>query len=1370
MKPLAARDLAGPAVRPRRAIALAAAPVLAGLVGVAGPAPAALAQTAGTWRGLSADVDPDGTGPLPLTEGFARYNNPANWSTGVVPRNPGDAATFAGLGARSVYLDQSVSLDRIDFRSPQGTFITPAPRAPAGPGDFVPASNASITLTGPATINAVNTPPDRRVPGVFDPVNIIFTPVRGTDGLTKTGDGLLALTAANSFTGGLRINGGRLVTAGPAGLPGDAILGAPGGPVSLDGGGQLVLVSNTTTDRTFNVGFGGGEIVVNPGTTFNHSGFTSGPGPVVVRGAARTLTGETSIGGPLTLRGGTTLDGPGTFRFTPTVRVEGDLSLGPAGAGQVAAVNVDRLNNGGALDLAGVKVNAAVNAQGFSERVGATAIRGTTALTLRTATGSTGAATSAVLNLGQLDRRDRAGLYLGGANLGRDPIFFGGPSAPMGQSTVLVDNAFSLPGTSPPGPDGIRIPWAYANAASPAGGTYGIEDPNLTVVDYRDLNGFVAKPLSAYDSGFTAGPANFPGPDVRLTASAALPGNSTAGTTVNALVLADDATPDGTGITLSRGTIVSAVLRVAGGEVLSAFAGVTATGNRPNTAGNVIDVPLNFDGREAVFNTPAALRVRGGLFNADGLTKNGNQPLYLSDVQGGINGQVTVNGGALVIDADQTQGDNLLGSGFLPTRFYGGTASQAPDGSPLGTPADVTDAPYGTPSAGLEVRFGRRDFGGRGDVSSRSPQAFIYHDLAFDGPGGGFITNAGQPVGPVGQSPNGFLLLGGQVDVAAGSSLTLTRPLGADESGVAFAAGATRMPTVVGQTGRVTGGGALVIEDSQRVVLDATSTYTGGTTLNPGGTRTGGFDPVVEVYRDAAFGTGPVTVDGPAVLRTSPNRPVRLANAIDINDAALNRTALTFESNGALELAGVVDARNAADGSRAFLAFNGPAPVTMSGPVVGDGFIRTGTGRLVLAGDNSFRDALFLGFTGANGVPLPGGTTVVQSDGALGRPTNGVQVVTGNTLDFDGTATVGGLRTGTATDDFGRAPLLVVRGTGVGGGTSGGPNGIGAVRSFGGANAFGGDVLLSRSAGGSSQASVAVLSAADRLDVAGAIGSDAAAPAGLRKIGAGTLSTTRLELSSLNVAAGRVQVASGGPTVRPSQRAASVLQAIPTFGPGGGTPQLDLTNGALLIDVAVPVPGGAIRDLIRAAYAGPAGAWTGAGITTSDGDLTRLGLGYLDGGDLPAGSRSDDDSFAGLDPAAGDVVIALTLFGDADLDGRVTKADFLRLAGAYGRGVAGNPSGGPAGSGLWGGGDFNYDGAVNAADLNLLLGNFGATVGGGFAGVSAADRAFVNAFAAALAATPVPEPAGVAGLLGGATVLLGRRRTARASVGGGGLA
>ncbi len=188
-----------------------------------------------------------------------------------------------------------------------------------------------------------------------------------------------------------------------------------------------------------------------------------------------------------------------------------------------------------------------------------------------------------------------------------------------------------------------------------------------------------------------------------------------------------------------------------------------------------------------------------------------------------------------------------------------------------------------------------------------------------------------------------------------------------------------------------------------------------------------------------------------------------------------------------------------------------------------------------------------------------------------------------------------------------------------------------------------------------------------------------------------------------------------------------------------GTAALDLTNQKLLISyTAGSDPVAAIRAYLISGYNG--GGWTGLGIDSSTAAVnSHYGLGYADSADPgnPAGLSSNE------------IEIKYTLYGDANLDGKVDSADFGILADNYGDSDA-----------VWDQGDFNYDGLVDSADFGRLALNYGESVGSDADVATAADWSALDAFALANGITTgqVPEPASLGMAALSATIMLRRRR------------
>ena len=140
--------------------------------------------------------------------------------------------------------------------------------------------------------------------------------------------------------------------------------------------------------------------------------------------------------------------------------------------------------------------------------------------------------------------------------------------------------------------------------------------------------------------------------------------------------------------------------------------------------------------------------------------------------------------------------------------------------------------------------------------------------------------------------------------------------------------------------------------------------------------------------------------------------------------------------------------------------------------------------------------------------------------------------------------------------------------------------------------------------------------------------------------------------------------------------------------PGAPTATLDVTGSALVVDydAADPSPIAAIAAWVSAGHA--ADPWTGFGIVSSDSASGVTAVGFAESTDVAWG--------VGLPPQPDNtaILLRLTRFGDADLNGRTDLADFARLSASFNQ------------PGFWAAGDFSHDGVVGIADFSLLAANF----------------------------------------------------------------
>ena len=142
---------------------------------------------------------------------------------------------------------------------------------------------------------------------------------------------------------------------------------------------------------------------------------------------------------------------------------------------------------------------------------------------------------------------------------------------------------------------------------------------------------------------------------------------------------------------------------------------------------------------------------------------------------------------------------------------------------------------------------------------------------------------------------------------------------------------------------------------------------------------------------------------------------------------------------------------------------------------------------------------------------------------------------------------------------------------------------------------------------------------------------------------------------------------------------------------GAWTGTLDLIDNDLMYDHPGGVnPLGTTIDQVRTARAG--GAWTGRGITSTaarnDPNHTT-GLGVLTGGEWIGFHGAAP--FSGQPVDTSSVLVKYTWNGDANLDGRITFDDYVRIDSGFNTHLTG-----------WSNGDFNYDGVVGFDDYVLI--------------------------------------------------------------------
>jgi hypothetical protein len=202
------------------------------------------------------------------------------------------------------------------------------------------------------------------------------------------------------------------------------------------------------------------------------------------------------------------------------------------------------------------------------------------------------------------------------------------------------------------------------------------------------------------------------------------------------------------------------------------------------------------------------------------------------------------------------------------------------------------------------------------------------------------------------------------------------------------------------------------------------------------------------------------------------------------------------------------------------------------------------------------------------------------------------------------------------------------------------------------------------------------------------------------------------------------------------------------------TSTLNVTNNALVIQHGTL---STVFSQIQQGFAG--GTWQGSGGITSStaaGDstyLTAVGVILNDTG-ANIGSSTGTPIYTSFDGAAvtdGEILVAYTYYGDANLSGSIDGSDYSLIDNGYNSHLTG-----------WANGDFNYDGVVDGSDYTLIDNDYNMQGGSLVAASAGLIAGNTEQIAGGSGGAAVPEPTTL-GLIGIGTVrLLGRRRTGAA--------
>jgi autotransporter-associated beta strand protein len=273
--------------------------------------------------------------------------------------------------------------------------------------------------------------------------------ISGSGALQKIGAGVLALTGANTFSGGAN------VAAGTIGVGNSAALGA--GTVNLSGGATLQVLANNLNIGNSVALLGGGSNVDTQSNTVTLSGPVSGSGALNKLG-----DGELVLAGANAFTGGATV-GAGTLGLGASGALgSGVLTLNPGAGLQFTAAGVNVPN---AIALSGpglyqidtasqsAALSGAISGPGALQKIGAgtLALLGTNTFTggVDVLAGTLGVGGPSALGSGALNLSDGTTLQILAANLNianAVALLGADPNIDTGANNVTMSGVISGPG------------------------------------------------------------------------------------------------------------------------------------------------------------------------------------------------------------------------------------------------------------------------------------------------------------------------------------------------------------------------------------------------------------------------------------------------------------------------------------------------------------------------------------------------------------------------------------------------------------------------------------------------------------------------------------------------------------------------------------------------------------------------------------------------------------------------------------------------------------------------------------------------------------------------------------------------------------
>lgn len=319
------------------------------------------------------------------------WNVGSNWSTSAIPAN-GDTLIFGAAGSSGTAVSDDIAsltvgglnTDGISFGASASNYTISRPATQvltlgsSGTGIGINHNafnlqtiSSALVLGSTQTINVAEAPAALTISGGIS---------GSTFGLTKTGAGLLTLSASNTFTGPVTLSAGTVATSNIAVGVGSG-LGATASTLVFDGGSLRYTGSTTTTAKTFSINTG--KTATIDVSTAANTLTMSGAAASTTGGLTKTGAGTLALSGTHLYTGDTSIN-QGTLSLTVSNAISSSSKL-VLGGQSTALHNAGNVNSG--LSTATLSVTGAASTSSTQTFNGVTLKQGNNAIVATSGTG-----------------------------------------------------------------------------------------------------------------------------------------------------------------------------------------------------------------------------------------------------------------------------------------------------------------------------------------------------------------------------------------------------------------------------------------------------------------------------------------------------------------------------------------------------------------------------------------------------------------------------------------------------------------------------------------------------------------------------------------------------------------------------------------------------------------------------------------------------------------------------------------------------------------------------------------------------------------------------------------------------------------------